>query len=343
MPYNDLMMNPLFQTGLGILGQSGPSQQTLGQRLSGGALTGLQNTLSMRQADRQRLKDEMQVKAAQRKQAQDAALGTAVEQMAFQTDQPLTPGQLAATQGVGDLSGASAYEMYQAATPKAAKAPEYGIKEVKEGDKLVTYITENGIPTVKFAEGIRGKGQTINVGANVPAKAWETATGIYDQTQQDAGSLGRLTQMSKIVEEQGEAVLGLEGGVKRALAPIATMVGLDTTAMGDAQILKTLFSSEAGSKRLEVVGPGPVSEYEQKLLQDASGGKISSGEALKKLFKYNWEKITKKINKSNTRLRGLYNYEGFQNVYPQFEIPEQPAFLTTDSTQNIDSLLEKYK
>ena len=87
--YNKLMMNPLFQTGLGILGQSGPSQQSLGQRLAGGTLSGLQNTLAMRQSDRQRLKDEMQTKAAQRKQTQDAALGTAVEQMAFQTDQPL--------------------------------------------------------------------------------------------------------------------------------------------------------------------------------------------------------------------------------------------------------------
>ncbi|MFA7256043.1 MAG: hypothetical protein WC047_00510 [Kiritimatiellales bacterium] len=124
----------------------------------------------------------------------------------------------------------------------------------------------------------------------------------YQAAVGDKMSISRIDQALEIVKKGGDSVTGLSGAVKSAVAPYATAIGMNTAAMNDSQILQTLLDANAGSLRMEVVGPGPVSNYEQGILQRVSGRKMSAAEGVKKVLEYHRGNKEEKIKSFNNQL-----------------------------------------
>ena len=116
-------------------------------------------------------------------------------------------------------------------------------------------------------------------------------------------------------------VTGKGGQFKSFLAPYAEMAGVNTDNMSDSQKFQLLTRAIIGPMRLEIVGPGPVSEWEQKLMQQISGGGGATKEAASELLGH-WQKLAQsKIDNYNDTL------SGFSEVYPNVQKVYQP--LTT--------------
>lgn len=118
-------------------------------------------------------------------------------------------------------------------------------------------------------------------------------------------SMARMDQLGKLVDAYGNDVTGFSGAWKAALAPIAQGLGINIQSLTDAQLFKTLVTEGQGSMRMDVVGPGPVSEYEQKLLKQVNDGSISAAEGVKRLLAYRRGVQERKIDAYNETVTGL--------------------------------------
>jgi hypothetical protein len=149
------------------------------------------------------------------------------------------------------------------------------------------------------------------------------------QMQSEAASIGSLQTAKGLLEKHGDEITGFTGSAKRFLAPYASAIGIDSEELSDAEMFKTITDKTAGSFRMEVVGPGPVSEFEQKILQNVSGGKMSYAKGAAQLLDYFIDTKGKKIEKYNERLGNLAKQEGLEyipEIYKQVEIPSPEAF-----------------
>ena len=169
---------------------------------------------------------------------------------------------------------------------------------------------------------------TTNVTNNLPGSGdnalIKKVVNSLPEQQENARSgvkhIKRMNTILDIIDKQGDSVLGLSGAIKRALAPYAAAVGLDTDQMTDAQIFDTLVRTGAGSLRLEVVGPGPVSEYEQKILDAVSGRKMATTDGIKAIIEYNLSNKETDIQDYNEAVKTLSETPGYENT-PKFFKP----------------------
>lgn len=168
----------------------------------------------------------------------------------------------------------------------------------------------------------------------------------YKEAVGDKSAIERIDASLDIVNRGGDSVTGLSGAIKSALAPYATAIGMNTDAMNDAQILQTLLDAGAGSLRLEVVGPGPVSNFEQQILQKVSGRKMSAAEGVKAILNYHRSSKVAKLKSLNERLDNASKVEGYedvQSIYPKIEYSSgqrNPAAL--DPNAEAERLIQKY-
>jgi len=149
----------------------------------------------------------------------------------------------------------------------------------------------------------------------------------YQAAVGDKMSIARIDQALDIVKKGGDSVTGLSGAVKSAVAPYATAIGMNTAAMNDSQILQTLLDANAGSLRMEVVGPGPVSNYEQGILQRVSGRKMSAAEGVKKILEYHRANKEEKIKSFNNQIGKVSTLPGYSDVttlYPKIDYNTAP-------------------
>lgn len=133
-------------------------------------------------------------------------------------------------------------------------------------------------------------------------KMEEEAKGAYSH-------LATIDQALDIVKKRGNDVAGWSGKLRRVLAPAASFVGLDIGSLNDAQILENLLSKEAGSLRMEVIGPGPVSEYEQKVLHKVSGKEMSAAEGIQRILEANRRGKVDMIESWNNKITGFQKNE----------------------------------
>jgi len=135
----------------------------------------------------------------------------------------------------------------------------------------------------------------------------------------------KLVEMKRLLE--GGAG-GASGFAKAKLAPWLESVGVTTQGMNDAALYQTLAQTLAGSMRLQIVGPGPVSNYEQGLLRKVSGGGIQATIATQELLNYYDKEATKKINSYNQTVDQLNRkMPETASFYPRINTaaPKQPA------------------
>lgn len=99
-------------------------------------------------------------------------------------------------------------------------------------------------------------------------------------------------------------VTGKGGQVRAFLQPYAEAMGINTQNMDNAQTFQLLTRVITGPMRLDLIGSGPVTEYEQKLLKDMSGGGSTGQAAAYELLTY-YKSIAKdKIGNYNQTLSG---------------------------------------
>lgn len=92
-------------------------------------------------------------------------------------------------------------------------------------------------------------------------------------------SLDRYETMQDLLKN------GAAGGLKGNLLAKASTF-FDTPATSEADLFKKLAQSGAGALRMQTVGPGPVSNYENQLLQAISGGGNGARTATVNLINY---------------------------------------------------------
>jgi len=94
------------------------------------------------------------------------------------------------------------------------------------------------------------------------------------------------------------------GQLKAFLAPYAEAVGMNTKGMDDAQTFQLLARQIIGPMRLDIIGAGPVSEWEQKLMQKMSGGGGAGTQAAYELLTAYRKMAETKIQNYNDTLAG---------------------------------------
>lgn len=151
-------------------------------------------------------------------------------------------------------------------------------------------------------------------------------TGQQGLGKMDAESIkGLLRTMPKLKDEAIQAGSGVEridtmldlinrgaggrtGQLKAAIGPYAEMIGIKSKGMSDAQLYETMAKTIGGSMRLQIVGPGQVSNYENQLLQKISGGGSTGTDAAKELLQYYKSQAENKINDYNASVDSVSEY-----------------------------------
>jgi hypothetical protein len=143
---------------------------------------------------------------------------------------------------------------------------------------------------------------------------------LQETAQQAVKSAARIDRTIDLLDKHGDDITGISGAIKRGLAPYATAMGLNIGQMDDAQILNALLTEGQGSMRLAVIGPGPVSEYEQKILEQVSGKKIAAAEGIKMLLEHRQNQLYSDIDNYNNNTDALSKfYEKTEIAYPKIK------------------------
>ena len=183
----------------------------------------------------------------------------------------------------------------------------------------------------KAERGATRVSQTVDTGKREEALVKpiaEKLPAMRENAELALGGLERINSIVNILNQQGDKVTGVSGSVRAAIAPYAATVGMNTQEMDDAQLLQAMLQEGAGTLRMAVVGPGPVSEYEQKILQAVSGKRISSAEGLRRLLMHQRERMTRDINTYRKQVKSVSNIPGYgsaSDLYPDVQMPPEPT------------------
>ena len=119
-------------------------------------------------------------------------------------------------------------------------------------------------------------------------------------------------------------VTGKGGQLRSFLAPYAEFAGANTEGMDEAQTFQLLTRVIVGPMRLDIIGPGPVSEWEQKLMQQISGGGGSAKAAAKELLSTYKRLAQNKVNEYNEAATNSYTLSPrFKDLYKPIEMEEE--------------------
>jgi len=126
----------------------------------------------------------------------------------------------------------------------------------------------------------------------------------------------KVEQYNNLINQLDKGnVGGFQGGVKAMFAPYMEAAGIQGFEQaGEAQAFKLISRALIGDMRLEIVGPGPISDKEQELLERMSGGNINVARtAARDLFKMYKGKAASKIKMYNL------NYDLLSKKHPEIK------------------------
>lgn len=249
LDYNALMTNPLFQSGLGLLGASGPSTMSTGQRISQGLLGGAQN-LQQAQMYQKQMEEIARKKAEQ--EAQQQFYRTAQQKYAPTAQQ----------QALGTLGG-----------PSIAAAQAVPTLQDQPLDVSGMYKGMLGVP---------GMGPTALAGLAGISETEEARKARLQELQMKAEE-GRATRQEQAELRREIAQMGIEG--RKAIAEMSK-AGMGTPYFSPVQTAQGVMSFNARTGRMEpaVVSGAPVigstsdPELQRRLAGAKAGGKVT-GEA----------------------------------------------------------------
>lgn len=148
-------------------------------------------------------------------------------------------------------------------------------------------------------------------------------TNLGDAEKKALEAAPKIQQLDSMIQaiETGN-VGGLEGGAKAMFAPFAAALGLDPNGtFADAQAFKLKARAYVAGMRLQLIGPGPMSDAEQKMLSQLSGGDMmTSRRAAAGLFKLYRELASADVQKYRLRYN-MYKKKD-KNIEEAFLSPE---------------------
>jgi hypothetical protein len=138
------------------------------------------------------------------------------------------------------------------------------------------------------------------------AKFADVLKSLPKQKSEAVAAQSRVTMYKNLSGMLDKGAGGLVPGLKGILAPVAEALGMDVKDMSEAQAFQLMARAGVGKMRLELVGSGQVSNFEQDLMQRLSGGSIkTSRTAAKKLFDYYAEESKAKVDNYNRTIENL--------------------------------------
>lgn len=188
----------------------------------------------------------------------------------------------------------------------------------KEPDEWVSTTVKMGGKDVRIRTNVRtGKeeqvstgpnpGTTVNVGtdkANIEVikSVIKELPDLKKGANDALVNLDRIDRMNALLDK---GLGGKTGQVKAWLAPYAESLGINVKSLDDAQTYELLAKTLGGSMRMQIIGPGSVSDYEQKLLGSISAGGNAATGAARELLKFYRKSAIDKINSYNDSVDSL--------------------------------------
>jgi hypothetical protein len=154
-------------------------------------------------------------------------------------------------------------------------------------------------------------GEAVRVGPpKSQTQAITTVTNQLPKMRTDAESSATAIELTDGLIElaKGGSVTGKAGQIKAWAAPYVEALGIDPGTFSDAQMFQLLARANIGRLRLDIIGPGPVSEFEQKLMQTISGGGGAAQKAAVELLN-NWRRVAEsKVRTYNRTAQGVHKF-----------------------------------
>ena len=171
------------------------------------------------------------------------------------------------------------------------------------------------------------------------------ATQINTAKPEAEGAVESIKQIKKLKGMVTPETTGLGGQLKAEFAPLFQMIGANWKAMDDAAKVQLLGRSMIGKMRLDLIGPGPVSEYEQKLLQQLAGGGKTTYPVVKELMDYYETLARKKIENYNSILKSALKVDSTFQIYEPIKLedvaPAAGGGLTPEKQKRLELLRQK--
>lgn len=154
-------------------------------------------------------------------------------------------------------------------------------------------------------------------------------------------ALGKMAKMKALLDS---GVGGSGARAKAWAAPILDMLGKNSKGLDDASLYDSLSQAIAGSLRMQTVGGGQITEYEQKLLQKVSGGGRMAPEAAKELVDYYMKQGMTRIEEYNAmaddfdeivpKRKGTYRKINPQTEKAEATIPQGAVLIPNKQTKD---------
>ncbi len=152
-------------------------------------------------------------------------------------------------------------------------------------------------------------------------------------------AVNSIQSANRALDLVSKGVTGKGGQFKAWIAPYAEMLGYNNENLNDSQAFQLFTRVLIGPMRLDLVGSGPVSDYEQKLMKQLSGGGGAVKPAAIELLSYYREKAKARVDNYNQTVEGLTHvYPKAGEMYKRLGGEETPS----GNAKTADDLLKKY-
>ena len=150
-------------------------------------------------------------------------------------------------------------------------------------------------------------GTTVNVGQNkldieAGKELIKNLPKLQKQADDSATAIDRIDTMLGLLSRGAGGRLGQ---AKAAVAPWLETIGISTKGLTEAQLYERLSTTLGGSMRMAIIGPGPVSDYEQELLKKVSGGGATAAAAAKELLDFYRKSAIRNIDRYNAAAKDI--------------------------------------
>ena len=253
--------------------------------------------------------------------------------------------------GYDPITGEPMYQNYEGALTTRIQSfkPEKSLEQRGEEAEFLAKKKASGTAKVKPIQTQEDK-FSDDLSKLQFRKGIESLETTQESVIQSAGAIKNFDKALELIEKRG--VTGKGGQLRAWAAPIMETFGFSTEGLDDAALFSGLVGTIRGPLRLAVIGPGPVSGFEQKLLTEMSGGGGTAKESSKTLINFYKTQAIGRINKYNKTLEGLSKID--KRILEQFakitfedegSVGQGGSGLTTEQRKKrlseIDNLLNK--
>ena len=217
------------------------------------------------------------------------------------SENPLVPFEINGTKGTAALSNVTPLMINKANLEEKALQREQTAYDREQQREVQKQIAADNIATKRLiAEVARGNQSPYD--KQIVTKTLTELPKLKKAAIEGQNSLKQTKRALELIEK---GVTGKGGQLKAFLAPYAEMIGMPNDNLNDAQAFQLFARAIIGPMRLEMLGPGPVSEWEQQLMQKLSGGGGAAKPAAKELIGYYRQLAQGKVDNYNQTLEGI--------------------------------------